>query len=518
MFKGYFIMPLDIPISPRYLIELGRIYSPTIQHGVKQSHTLQTAFALLQNPELKDLHRTPFEFSGEKVLAGENLSNNLNGVLDFIDNKSKMVNLNLTSAEIKVLLAFAFSVDREYVQGGVFRGLNAFLLPWLMGLGYIPTGAQSDMHDATVVSRSSLDSNVLLTQNGQTVKSVYGGDREFATRGLNDDPYLTYQFNTRIVNKNGEFVAELDKEHFTFQVDSTAWRDYLLPKAEVNLNSKEFKSEFYNLIPFLMDVKFTELFAKKLSEQNDPALVERANYLIGVAFDGRPKDIQRIAGVLNAHKIHTDLDAIGELNHACKLYTDHLEKKMMSDLQKMRDIYELFAKKTVRNTTPGLQEMTLTNLLKASPKEIFAYMADHPAFLGYLENKGVGVNDSKFTAALNSLRINFNKYQAIQEMNTHSLKATGFANNKEMINAFAKDFGTKKPIFAKGADSTEMRLLKRIGHILASLTIVYGVGMAIYSSKTRGSAKFWKSNEEVLQEKAEKAQQAVEDKTPKKQR
>lgn len=457
-------MPINIPLSPRFLLEMAAYL-----HAKQQIDSMEFTSAMtFTNAELKS-HLAFLSPQDNTVLSPEQIADHEAYIMDYhrtawaFDNENPegvaggwpaakadeaAQKMGLTKDEYDAMFIFAANNGINAQQGGIFQLAFNVASTWLMQNGSIPL-----QQGVKVMSR---DSNHSETFQVTTRGYLSEQDVEIGFGIVVSNPIQVEYYYEANVGKDSVSAA-IDQNKYKFEVHEEVYLQFIRPPVVALLESKTplKESDLYQIIPCLFDREIANKFASKLAQQKDnQPLIEKANHLVETAFAGQYKEMEKISRIFAKYSVDHYLKPIAELNQACDRYEAYLQKKL----------------EKLDSPTHALDQQKLEQV--------------------------------------QTLRANCLRNSYVVDNKTAS-KSAHIVDNKTKIEKFERQFNLPetKSILSAGADTTEKRLLQAIGHVLATaFTLgVYAAGMAIYSHQTRGSGKFWKSSDEIFQEKGEDA-------------
>lgn len=172
-------------------------------------------------------------------------------------------------------------------------------------------------------------------------------------------------------------------------------------------------------------------------------------------------------------------EARDELADACKIYQSHITQMLAKE-------FKSFLQK---------EEMAITGcaIADVSSKNFGSWKED-------LEKVFPETGLSLLVPT--ELEIVYHKYKALSELN--SILSSKETKPQEQIKAFCDSVNKNKAVFEKSADPIAEKWLRRI-KIAVAMTGLGAIALVIHAQVTKGTSKFWLSDEQVLADKARHA-------------
>lgn len=237
------------------------------------------------------------------------------------------------------------------------------------------------------------------------------------------------------------------------------------------------------------DPKANKAFAKNLAEANNIKLTQLANNFLWISLKDSNRDLFNVAKELKKNGIDMYLREIGLLQRECDSYQKHLESVIKKELNNL--IKESGGKDTIINTL-GISKLDVETISKN---------LDNIPDLKY--KKGLSVAVAKF--------------KALKEITDASFDPA-VVNNSERLQIFATKFIDNEAKFKASADPQSDKFIMRVKIILTAVAgvlipilgaVIVAGALAMHSQLTKGSAKFWKTRDEIYHDKVKKANPKV---------
>jgi hypothetical protein len=463
------------------LDEINRFLPPLTEEESKNE-----AFRKDKRTIANDLSRTHWKIKNQTYFNKFNDQQELVAYRLFKDNLRETTFIpfdpELTEDERKALITFSCTNGvRENImpgaalQGGVVRSAKQLLESWNMEWS------------------SFNDPNKGMRENTVEVERISNAIHLTHT-GYSSDNKITYQYHFQVSQSNDRFLIQPDPAHDEFNIDEHEWK-HILSKAHRLLREKKNKQEaldaktLFQLIPCLNDEKFTRAFAKHIAHETPPTIAD-TEHLIGLCFATNSDAHQNILEIFSveqkdlerfyfAHKV--------SLNLAFEKYQNYLAKNIQHELKNIR--------KNLVTHDPG-HIQALDNFLKQKAEIV---IPNQVATLRQLLNDVIFVPSIPHRDSA-QLSLLIDKLDRARELAAANSLLSLDRPSRDIILTFNEGFSKHKDLFIRNADPIELKILKAIGHILATALTggLYAGARAASSYYRNGTMQFWKSHDEKL--------------------
>jgi hypothetical protein len=228
-----------------------------------------------------DIFRTLWKFSNDTADKGKSygddalVANEYEDIYSLMQIDAKLYGLgDLSREDIRALIALNCSVDKTFLQGGIFQIASLFFKEFLNHLGL--TYSQRNVDELLQVSLDQ-NNNLLITKSTAAA--------ELFDYKAEDGRTLIKQDNAfSLVSSDGVYTLAPHQDN-NVEFDAEFYQEYVMPRASKKLAAatKLEALHLFMFVPFLADENFRKQFDKKLQSQSDE-FKETARYYIGLCF------------------------------------------------------------------------------------------------------------------------------------------------------------------------------------------------------------------------------------------